>query len=200
MCLCVFVALLITQQEATKTQRHKERMHTQIHLMVITEKVGNIKTIQPGDRVIDHLELEWYETSKRILHKQTNSGKEISLKFLNQAQNLTEGDILYEDHETLVVVQVRPCETIVINPVSMYEMAYICYEIGNKHLPLFYENDELLIPYEAPLLRILQASGLNPLVGDRKLLHQLRTTVSPHGHGDSKSLFSKILNLTSTNE
>src|SRR5215207_5556768 len=174
--------------------------HTKIHLMVIKEKVGNIKNIQPGDRMIDHLELEWYETSKRILHKQTNSGKEISLKFLNQTQNLTEGDILYEDHEILVVVQIRPCETIVIKPASMYETAYICYEIGNKHLPLFYENDELLIPYEAPLLRILQASGLNPFIEDRQLLHQLKTTVSPHGHTDNKSLFSKILKLTSSNE
>ena len=169
-------------------------------MMVIKEKVGNIKTTQPGDRVIDHLELEWYETSKRILHKQTNFGKVISLKFLNQAQNLTEGDILFENQEMLVVVQIRECETIVIKPASMYEMAYICYEIGNKHLPLFYENEELLIPYEAPLLRILQASGLNPIIEHRKLLHQLRTTVSPHAHAGNKSLFSRILNLTSPNE
>lgn len=200
MCLCVFVALLIVYQPATKTQRHKEEERSQIHLMVIKEKVGNIKTTQPGDRVIDHLELEWYETSKRILHKQTNSGKVISLKFLNQAQNLTEGDILFENQEMLVVVQIREYETIVIKPASMYEMAYICYEIGNKHLPLFYENEELLIPYEAPLLRILQASGLNPIIEHRKLLHQLRTTVSPHAHAGNKSLFSRILNLTSPNE
>ena len=81
----------------------------------------------------------------------------------------------------------------------MYEMAYICYEIGNKHLPLFYENNQLMIPYEAPLLRVLQASGLKRLIEHRKLLHQLKTTVSPHGHSDGKSLFSKILQLTSSN-
>lgn len=168
--------------------------------MVIKNLIGNLKDISPNDRIIDCLELEWYETSKRILHKQTISGKEISLKFLNQTQNLTEGDILYEDKKMVIVVQVKACETIVIKPVSMYEMAYVCYEIGNKHLPLFYENDELLIPYEAPLLRILQASGLNPLIEDRKLLHQLKTTVSPHRHTENKSLFSRILQLTSPNE
>jgi urease accessory protein len=168
--------------------------------MIITQVIGNLKDISQATRKIDYLELEWYETPKRILHKQTNSGKEISLKFLNQTQSLTEGDILYQDEETLVVVQVRPCESIVIRPGSMYEMAYICYEIGNKHLPLFYENDELMIPYEAPLLRVFQASGLKPLMEHRKLLHQLKTTVSPHGHAGGKSLFSKIMQLTSSNE
>jgi urease accessory protein len=161
--------------------------------------IGNLRDFAQAGRTIDNLELEWYETSKRILHKQTNSGKEISLKFLNQTQSLTEGDILYQDEETLVIVQVRPCESIVIRPASMYEMAYICYEIGNKHLPLFYESDELMIPYEPPLLRILLASGLKPLIEHRRLVHQLKTTVSPHGHADGKSLFSKILQLTSSN-
>ena len=153
-----------------------------------------------NDRIIDYLGLEWYETAKRILHKKTISGKEITLKFLNQNQNLTEGDILYEDKQFMIVVEIKPCESIVIKPRTMYEMAYICYEIGNKHLPLFYENNELLVPYEAPLFKILQASGFNPTIENRKLLHQLKTTVSAHNHTDNKSLFSRILQLTSPNE
>ena len=89
----------------------------------------------------------------------------------------------------------------VIKPKSMYDMAYACYEIGNKHLPLFYENDELLVPYEAPLYKMLQASGFDLIKDERKLLKQLKTSVMPHGHtGESKSLFSKILTLTSSNE
>ena len=167
--------------------------------MIITEVIGNLKDIAQAGRNVDYLELEWYETSKRILHKESSLGRTIRLKFLNQTQSLAEGDILYQDKETLVIVQVRACESIVIRPGSMYEMAYVCYEIGNKHLPLFYENDELVIPYEAPLLRVLQASGLKPLIEHRKLLHPLKTTVSPHGHADGKSLFSKILQLTSSN-
>src|SRR5688500_11345870 len=103
--------------------------------MIIKEVIGNLKDIAQAGRTIDYLELEWYETSKRILHKQTSSGKAISLKFLNQTQSLKEGDILYQDKETLIITQVRPCKSIVIRPGSMYEMAYICYEIGNKHLP-----------------------------------------------------------------
>src|SRR5215217_3786359 len=110
--------------------------------MIIKEKIGSIKNIEINDRVIDSLELEWYETTKRILHKKTNAGKGVVLKFLNQTQSLTEGDILYEDEQSLVVISIKPCEVIVIKPTSMYEMAYCCYEIGNKHLPLFYANNE----------------------------------------------------------
>ena len=168
--------------------------------MLIKEQIGNIKDTDLNGRMIDHLELEWYEISKRILHKRTNSGKEISLKFLQQNQNLTEGDIVYEDEQSLVVVTIKFCESIVIRPTTMYEMAFVCYEIGNKHLPLFYENDELLVPYEPPLFKLLQASGLNPQIENRKLLNPLKTTVSAHSHTEGKSLFSRILQITSSNE
>jgi len=169
--------------------------------MIIKEKIGSLKEIDINDRVTDYLELEWYETTKRILHKKTNAGEEVVLKFLNGSQNLTEGDVVYEDEQSLIVISIKPCEVIVIRPNSMYEMAYVCYEIGNKHLPLFYENDELLVPYEAPLFKMLQASGFDLIKEERKLLNQLKTSVMPHGHsGKEKSLFSKILQLTSSND
>ena len=169
--------------------------------MIIKEKIGSLNEIGLKDRVIDYLELEWYETSKRILHKKTSQGKEIVLKFLNQTQSLTAGDILFEDDQSLVVISIKACEAIVIKPASMYEMAYVCYEIGNKHLPLFYENEELLVPYEAPLFTTLQASGLAVSKEEKRLLTQLKTSVRAHGHTDEgKSLFSKILQLTSSND
>jgi urease accessory protein len=168
--------------------------------MVIKEKTGTIKDINLNGRMIDCLELEWYETTKRILHKKTNGGKEIILKFLNQNQNLAEGDVLYQDEQTVIFVEITPCDSIVIKPATMFEMALVCYEIGNKHLPLFYCNDELMVPYEAPIFKMLQASGLNPQIETRKLINQLKTTVSAHSHSESKSLFSRILQLTSPNE
>lgn len=168
--------------------------------MTINEKVGNINSMDLNGLCIDYLEVEWYETAKRILHKRTNAGKEVVLKFLNQNQNLTEGDILYRNDQEAILVNIKPCDSIVIKPLTMYEMAFVCYEIGNKHLPLFYDNDELIIPYEAPIFKMLEASGLHPEIQCRKLLNQLRTSVSAHSHTGNKSLLSKILQLTSPNE
>ena len=165
--------------------------------MIIQHKQGNPGTIDNGSKVIDWLQLQWFETSKRILHKKTKSGIEISLKFLKENAALTEGDILFEDDATIIAVEVIPCECIVIKPAGMFEMASACYEIGNRHLPLFFENDELLVPFENPLYKLLQAHGFKVIKEERKLLQPLKTTISPHVSGESTSLFSRIMKLSS---
>src|SRR5690349_18363979 len=113
--------------------------------MIIQQKIGNLGAFNLRHRHIDWLELQWYETSKRILRKKTKAGKDISLKFVNENPNLTQDDILFEDEQTVIAVEVLPCDCIVIHPNSMLEMASVCYEIGNKHLPLYFDNDLLLV-------------------------------------------------------
>jgi len=108
--------------------------------MLIQKKTGNIHSIEIGSRAIDWLLLEWYETNKRILNKSTLLGKELSLKFLQANPSLTKGDILFEDEQCIIAVDIFPCDCIVIKPINMFEMASVCYEIGNKHLPLFFEK------------------------------------------------------------
>ena len=164
--------------------------------MLIQQKAGTLSSIPPNGRLIDWLYLEWHETSKRILRKRTASGREIALRFLNENPALAQNDVLYQDAQSIIAIDIAPCDTIVIKPVSMYEMASVCYEIGNKHLPLFYEEDALLVPYEDPLFKLLAAGGFNPLREKRKLLYPLKTTVTAHGHSGGNSLFSKILQLT----
>ena len=139
--------------------------------MLVSEKSGNLKDIEVNDRLIDYLSLEWYETNKRILHKKTKAGKEIALRFLKENQKLTQGDIIYEDSKSIIAIDVVPCEAIIVCPATMYEMAAVCYEIGNKHLPLFFENNELLVPFETPLFNLLAttvvriASGCDDITG-----------------------------------
>jgi len=167
--------------------------------MLIQEKTGNLNLLPAKKEKIDWLELEWYETTKRIFRKRTKAGKDVSLKFLNENPALTEGDILFEDEQTIIAISILPCDALVIKPKNMFEMASVCYEIGNKHLPLFYEDDELLVPFELPLFRLLSAQGYDIKQGKRKLIQALKTTVSPHEPAGT-SLFSKIMKLTATNE
>lgn len=163
--------------------------------MLIQEKKGNLNLLENPNKTVDWLALEWFETRKRILRKKTVSGLDISLKFLNENAALTQGDILFEDEKSIVAIEVLACSCLVIQANSMFEMASVCYEIGNKHLPLFFENDELLVPFENPMQRLLVAQGYTVRIENRKLLHALRTTVSPHAMDESKSLFSRILKL-----
>jgi urease accessory protein len=165
--------------------------------MLIQNKIGNLSTFEINSRFIDRLLLEWHETRKRILRKISQSGKEVAIKFLNENPELTEGDILFADDTTLIVVSILPCDCIVVSPKNMFEMASICYEIGNKHLPLFYEGEALLIPTDIPLLNLLTAQGYDVKEEKRKLLQSLKTTVSPHGIAVNETVFSKITKLTS---
>lgn len=167
--------------------------------MLITTKLGNLAQLDAGARKIDRLPLEWYEAGKRMQRKRTTGGDEMILKFLDTAPEFTEGDILLIDTERIVVVEIIPCDCLTILADSMYEMASLAYEIGNKHLPVFFENNTLLVPMDAPLFRLLTAQGYQVQEGKRKLLHPLKTTVSPHGNSSNgTSLFSKIMQLTNT--
>ena len=163
--------------------------------MLITKKIGNLNLFEINNRSIDWLPVEWFEARKRILSKQTQSGKNISIKFLNENPELTRGDILFADEQTIIAVEILPCNCIVIHPKNMFEMASVCYEIGNKHLPLFYEDDAVLVPYEESLCKLLLAQGYDIKQASKKLLQSLKTTVSPHGGNAGETLFSKIMKL-----
>jgi urease accessory protein len=163
--------------------------------MLLTEIICQLDTVEIGNRTVDYLQLEWFETTKRIIRKKTQAGIEVSLKFLQPTRALTEGDVLYTDDKLVIAVAVNACDCLVICPGSLFEMAAICYEIGNKHLPLFYQNNQLLVPADAPLQRLLTAQGYTVMQQKTKLLSPLNTTVKPHTD-TSNSLFNKIMKLT----
>ena len=168
--------------------------------MLIKEKIGNINFYAINNRKIDYLLLEWYETNKRILHKKTVAGVEAVMKFLSEGPQLTEGDVIYEDDFNIIVIEVKECDAMVIRPKTMFEMASVCYEIGNKHIPVFYQDDEILVAFEAPLFKLLLSAGYDVSQAKRKLINPLKTTVSPHGHNSQGGLFSKIMKLSNPPE
>lgn len=163
--------------------------------MIIDHISGNIATSATGNRQVDLLQLEWYETTKRIQRKHTRQGMEIAIRFLKEGQRLQQGDILFQNEEKVVVVDILPSDAIVVTPRSLLEMGSVCYEIGNKHLPVFIQNDQVLIPFEEPIFRWLTASGYVTEKAHTRLTHLLNANVQPHSHGGSSSLFSKIIGM-----
>jgi urease accessory protein len=167
--------------------------------MLIQQKIGHIDAFDLRGRSIDWLQLEWYEASKRIFRRKTQSGTDIAIKFMGENSGLTQGDIIYEDEQSLIAIEILSCDCIVVRPADMFEMASACYEIGNKHLPLYFEENDLLVPFERPLFRLLTAQGYIVTQEKRKLLRPLKTTVAPHAHNND-SLFSRIMKMTHSNE
>src|ERR1039457_6298697 len=116
--------------------------------MLVTQKLGNIRETDLEGCTVDVLVIAWHETRKRILHKETNAGVPVTIKFLKENPEFKEGDILQKEGKQIVVIEIAPCECSVIKPRNSIEASAICYEIGNRHHPLFYDGDELLMPYE----------------------------------------------------
>jgi urease accessory protein len=165
-------------------------------MILINSIQGNVQSFDLGARVIDLLQLEWFETNKKIMRRHTRDGREIGWKVVKGFPVLQDGDILWSDDHTVIAVSILPAQAIVLKPTKLLDMATICYEIGNKHLPLFIVHDEVLVPYEDPLFRWLEAKGYQPVKEDRVLTNMLRSNVQPHEHGTGTTLFSKILQLT----
>lgn len=125
----------------------------------------------------DYLHIEWYEASKRILRRQTEQGRELGIRLHKQSLPLSHGAALWQDRQVTVFVNIIPCESIVLSPRSMEEMGALCYEIGNRHLPLFMQDQCLLMPYENPAFWFLEKLGYQPQKATHRLTNLLRTTV-----------------------
>ncbi|MEE8289503.1 MAG: urease accessory protein UreE, partial [Nitrosomonadaceae bacterium] len=94
--------------------------------MIIKQIVGNKSNMSLDGLEIDFLELEWFETSKRIQSKVTNNGIKIAIKFLKEGQRLSQDDVLFKDNKKAIVINIKECEAIVVAPTSLLEMGTVC--------------------------------------------------------------------------
>lgn len=153
--------------------------------MIVTEITRNSRYEQIHKRH-DLLAIEWYEATKRIQRLRTAEGMDIAIRLLGNTACLKEGDILYEDDEKVVIVTIRPCSVIKVIAADFLDIAYLCSEIGNKHLPLFVEANELLMPYERSMFEWLSKHGFGPELCERQLLYQLNANVGSRHHEQLK--------------
>ncbi|MFR9650585.1 MAG: urease accessory protein UreE [Rikenellaceae bacterium] len=170
--------------------------------MLINRIVAHHTELDLDGCKVDYLPLEWYELSKRVQRKTTTSGREVALKFMGENVALKEGDILYYSPEEgdAIMVEIIPVKSIVITPTTMLEMATVCYEIGNKHMPLFIDGADILLPYEAPMFKWVESAGFNPTEQYRKLSQRLKSSGGSHHHSHGEhhhhdNLFTKVVNF-----
>lgn len=146
--------------------------------MIVTKALYNIRNHRT-DKCIEELPIAWYQVSKRLQRLQTASGFELAIRFLGKGQRLVHGDVLFEDNNSCVVVNVLPCESIVIQSDNPLVLAEAAFEIGNKHLPIFWEDQSLVLPYENGIMEGLIKSGFNPKRAVRRLIDTFDAQVDP---------------------
>ncbi len=125
--------------------------------MICDKILGNIKD-RDTDKTLRRVRLEWFERKKKLLRKTLDDGEEIGIRC---AEPLSDGDIIFEDGASLVVVCVMPCDLIETRVDTMREMGRLCLELGNRHLPVAIEDGGAKCPYDAPTLEYLRKRGFS---------------------------------------
>lgn len=159
-------------------------------LPVMEDIIGNLDSLKAEgkitDQKIDYVPLQWYESERNILRKQSQSGREVAFRLLKEGQRLKHNDVVFIGTNFVIAIEIVPSDVIVLSPKTLPEMARACYEIGNKHSPLFLDGDEITLPYDKPMFEWLAAAGFNPQQAQRRLSQALRAN-SAQGHGHSHS-------------
>lgn len=135
--------------------------------MIFTKTIGNISNLKSPHKNVDWLEIDWEDLNKKILRKQTMSGKDISIS-LQEGGHLHYGDILYEDDDTLIAIRTKLEKVYVITPKTMQEMGKMAFELGNRHTQCIIDNNEILVRYDHTLEKLMDEVGVSYEESDRR--------------------------------
>ena len=162
--------------------------------MVIEHILGATSEEKYRGAKLDFVEIDWYDCQKKIHRKISRSGRDIAIRLDEETQHrgLQQGDVLLADGETAVVVDIPAVKAIVAKAESPQQIAKICYEIGNRHAPLYYVNyteNYFAIPYDTPFELLFTKLGIAYEV--KKINLDIRQRISgtadhahTHDHGE----------------
>lgn len=130
-----------------------------------------------------HIEKVYLESShlvKRIQRVKTDHGKEIGIR-LKEIRDLEAGDVLYMDDKNMIVIDVLSDDLLVISPRNIKEMGTIAHQLGNRHLPAQFEEENMLIQYDYLIEELLQQLEIPYKREDRKVKQAFRHIGHSHG-------------------
>ena len=156
--------------------------------MLCEQVLGKLEDLDVSGRTVEYVDIEWHEAFKRIHKKITDQGREVGIRMDDSilSRGLFQGDVIYQDETVIVAVNTPPCEIIEIALAPGHEKmaAKVCYEIGNRHAPLFWgENDTFITIYNEPMLVML--SKIHGVTAEKKIAKldfDRRISASIHNH------------------
>lgn len=152
--------------------------------MLIETILGNIGDFSVGSREVDKVYVEWYELEKKLLRKTSEAGEEVGIRLTRQSDgHLHEGDVLFADGKKVMIVDILPCDLTVVPVHSMQEMGRLCFELGNRHLTLSIEENQVKVPFDAPTFAYLEKLGFAPRKEHTKFHHFTVCHAHGHAHG-----------------
>lgn len=144
--------------------------------MIIEKVVTNIDNLEQQEIDRRHKEIVYLESAelvKRVQRVKTDHDRELGIR-LKDNNDLEAGDIIYMDEDSLIFVEVLPDDLLVIRPRSIKEMGTIAHQLGNRHLPAQFEENEMLVLYDYLVEELLQQLEIPYNREDRKVRQAFR--------------------------
>ncbi|WP_146553231.1 urease accessory protein UreE [Rummeliibacillus sp. SL167] len=123
--------------------------------MIIEKVVGNIHELNKPTTHIERIYVRSDDLLKKILRVKSDHGNELGIR-LKEGIVLKDGDILYQDEKNTIIISVLADDVLVIKPTSLTQMGNIAHQLGNRHLPAQFENDEMIVQYDYLVEKLLQ--------------------------------------------
>lgn len=156
---------------------------------MLCEKVlGKLGDFDIQNKQIERVEIEWHEAFKKIHKKVTDMGTEVGIRMDDSilSRGLYQDDVIYQDENRMIAVNTPPCEVIRVSLTQGHEKmaAKVCYEIGNRHAPLFWGDEDTFITiYNEPMMDMLKKiHGVQAEKELAKLNFDKRISASIHNH------------------
>ncbi len=132
--------------------------------MIIDHVIANRYDLPPDELTRLHEEkvvLPSAELVKRIQRVCTDHGRELGIRLAGAAgpaSDLRDGDILFRDEKTVIVIAVEASDVLVIEPRSIREMGTVAHNLGNRHLQAqffgpdsSYRAEVMVVQYDRPI-------------------------------------------------
>ncbi len=145
-------------------------------ILIIEKIVANIEAMDREEIAKRHMEKVYLESAnlvKRIQRVTTDHGHEIGIR-LKELRDLKAGDVLYMDDKNMIVVDVLSDDLLVISPRSLNEMGTIAHQLGNRHLPAQFEENDMLVQYDYLVEELLQELQIPFTREERKVKQAFR--------------------------
>ena len=156
---------------------------------MICEKIlGKLNQMDCSGKTVEYVDIEWHEAFSRIHRKITDCQTEVGIRLDDTVltRGLVQDDVIYQDETRIIAVHTPPCEIIQITFEKGWEhMApKVCYEIGNRHAPLFWgPNHSFVTIYNEPMYQMLKKiHGVIPHRTMGQLDFDRRISASVHNH------------------
>ena len=158
---------------------------------MLCEKIlGKLDQIDCSGKRVEYVDIEWHEAFRRIHRKTTDCQTDVGIRLDDSilARGLVQDDVIYQDEALIIAVRTPPCEIIQITFEKGHEQmaAKVCYEIGNRHAPLFWGLDHSFVTiYNEPMyqmLRKIHGAILRRAMGQLDFDRRISASVHNHQH------------------